>query len=166
MMRQTRFGLLLVGVGALVACASIIHGTRQSVGITSIPSAATVYDNGQLLGKTPMVAELSRKTDHRIRMELEGYEPYEMVLTRHVSGWLFGNLLFGGLIGIIIDAADGAIYNLKPEAVSANLVKVGDDQSQKSGLVISVVLGAPEHGERIGQLARLPEVSAAKGDLR
>lgn len=161
MMRKTRFGLLLVGVVVLIACASIIHGTRQSVGITSIPSAATVYDNGQLLGKTPMVAELSRKTDHRIRIELEGYQPYEMVLTRHISGWLFGNLLFGGIIGIIIDAADGAIYNVKPEAVSANLVKVGEDPSQKTGLVISVVLGAPEHGERIGQLTPLPEGSAA-----
>lgn len=122
MKRSTVF-LSFLAVLGLAACATIIHGTRQSVGITSTPSAATVYDNGQLLGKTPMVAELSRKSDHRIRIELDGFAPYEIVLTRHVSGWLFGNLIFGGLIGIIVDAADGAIYNLKPEAITASLEK-------------------------------------------
>lgn len=163
MRRQAQFVLMAISFVVLAACATIMHGTRQSVGITSTPSAATVSDNGQLLGKTPMVAELTRKADHRIRIELENFEPYEMVLTRHVSGWIFGNLLLGGLIGIVIDAADGAIYKLKPEAVAANLVKVSQHSEHNTSLVISVVFGHAEHAQRIGQLRRLPDTVALDG---
>lgn len=147
--KQVGFAFLAI---FCAACATIMHGTRQSVGITSSPVSATVYDNGQVVGKTPLVAELSRDTDHRIRIELEGYTPYEMILTRHVSGWILGNILFGGLIGIIIDAADGAIYNLKPEAISANLAKNASVSSHRSGLYIVVALHPDTRGAMIGHM--------------
>src|SRR5256885_116858 len=73
---------LLVG-----ACASIIHGTHQDVGISSNPTAAHVTVDGQQTGTTPVVAHLTRKDNHIVRLELPGYKPYEATLTRGVSGW-------------------------------------------------------------------------------
>jgi len=151
-MRRLRSYLALVAVFGAAACATIVHGTRQTVGITSTPTAATVYDNGAMLGKTPLLAELTRKHDHRIRIELDGYQPYEIMLTRHLSGWVFGNLIFGGIIGIIIDAADGAIYKIKREAVSAALAKASTAQASSSQLVIAVELHPQEKGELLGYL--------------
>jgi hypothetical protein len=40
-----------------------------------------------------------------------------------VDGWYFGNLLFGGLIGLlIVDPATGAMYKLEPNEINCNLV--------------------------------------------
>jgi hypothetical protein len=42
-----------------------------------------------------------------------------------VEGWYWGNILFGGLIGmIIVDPATGAMYKLDTEAVDVSLVKL------------------------------------------
>lgn len=38
-----------------------------------------------------------------------------------MDGWLFGNLLFGGLICVIVDAATGAMYKLTPNQMAAQL---------------------------------------------
>jgi hypothetical protein len=39
-----------------------------------------------------------------------------------VSGWYFGNLLFGGVIGmLIVDPLTGAMYNLTPEKIEQSM---------------------------------------------
>lgn len=44
------------------------------------------------------------------------------MVTGGVSGWYVANLLFGGLIGLlIVDPLTGAMYNLSPEDVNAVL---------------------------------------------
>lgn len=130
--------LCLCGL-AVYGCASIIHGTSQDVGISSQPSQAEVVINNQTHGKTPLVAKLSRKDNHIIKINLPGYQPYETTLTRNVSGWVWGNVLFGGLIGLAVDAISGGIYNLTPEQIVATMasenVKVSDN-----GLYIAIVL--------------------------
>src|SRR5256885_14019069 len=100
------------------ACASIIHGTHQDVGISSNPTAAHVTVDGQQTGTTPVVAHLTRKDNHIVRLELPGYKPYEATLTRGVSGWVWGNIVFGGLIGLAVDAISGGMYKLTPEQLS------------------------------------------------
>src|SRR5262249_51894650 len=42
-------------------------------------------------------------------------------LTRHVNGWVFGNLVIGGPLGTGIDAATGAIFEVEPDRVFATL---------------------------------------------
>jgi hypothetical protein len=37
-----------------------------------------------------------------------------MKITKTVNGWVFGNILIGGLIGIAIDAATGSMFSLRP----------------------------------------------------
>lgn len=42
-----------------------------------------------------------------------------------MDGWLFGNLLFGGIIGIIIDFANGSAYKLTPAEVDVVFGETG-----------------------------------------
>jgi PEGA domain len=79
----------------LAACASIMHGTHQDVGITSAPTGAAVTIDGVQSGNTPVIAKLTRKTNHIVRFELPGYQPYDLTLTHSVSGWVWGNIAFG-----------------------------------------------------------------------
>ena len=84
-----------------------MHGGGQDIGMSSVPTGATVSVDGQSMGTTPVNVELSRKDKHLVRFELAGYAPYELAMTRSVSGWVWGNLLFGGLPGLAIDAITG-----------------------------------------------------------
>ena len=138
-------------------CASIIHGTTQNIGFGSNPGGATVTVNGRTVGKTPLVADLKRKDNHLVRIELEGYQPFETTLTRTVSGWIWGNLIFfhGFLPGIVVDAIDGAMYKLTPAQVQAELQELGaTSMLTDSGLYLLVTLEPNPEWERIGQLTK------------
>jgi hypothetical protein len=115
---------VLVGVTmtlALGGCASIMQGTTQQVSLSSSPSGASITVNGRALGTTPAAVDLKRKDNHVIRIELDGYQPYEVALARSVSGWVWGNIVFGGLPGLAVDAITGGLYKLSPEQVMASL---------------------------------------------
>ena len=47
--------------------------------VSSDPSGATVYLDGKEVGKTPVVAPKVRPGRHQVRLELEGFDPYEAV---------------------------------------------------------------------------------------
>lgn len=122
------FFSLLGGIGAvllLTSCASIIHGTKQNLSVSSMPSGAKVFVKGVHMATTPAVIELSRKESNIIlRFEKEGYEPVEVALNRSVDGWIWGNIVFGGLIGLAVDFIDGAAYKLSPSEVNAVLTEL------------------------------------------
>ncbi|MGH7535985.1 MAG: PEGA domain-containing protein [Gemmatimonadales bacterium] len=147
---------LAVALGATgAACATIMQGTSQELSVASTPTGARVMVDGSEAGKTPFVASLKRKDKHVIRIEMEGYQPFELPLARATSGWVWGNLVFGGLPGLAVDAITGGLYKLKPEQVQATLetattaIREGDDV-----LVVAVVLHPDPDWQRVGELAR------------
>src|SRR5262245_6480750 len=87
--------VLLMMLLSLSSCATIMHGTHQSIGIASNPSNATVWLDKKFAGNTPLIVEMTRKDNHIVRIELNGYQPFEAAFSRHVSGWVFGNIIFG-----------------------------------------------------------------------
>ena len=139
----------------LIGCASIMHGTSQDIGIGSSPSGAKVTINGQEKGKTPMIVDLRRKDNHQVRIELDGYMPYDTTIVRKVSGWVVGNILFGGLIGLAVDAISGGLYNLTPEQVQATLAKEGMGHLYKNDtLYIVTVLTPDPTWQKVGSLSK------------
>ena len=48
----------------LAACGLIIHGGKQTVGISSSPSAAQVSVDNKQVGETPVNVKLEREDDH------------------------------------------------------------------------------------------------------
>jgi hypothetical protein len=153
--------LVVIGTLALCltfsSCATIMIGTSQEVSIASSPTGAQVLDNGVVLGKTPLAVDLKKKTRHQIRIELEGYAPYEVAMVRKTSGWIAGNIIFGGLIGLVVDAITGGMYMLKPEQIQAELIKMGAGyEHAKDTLIIAVVLEPDPSWQKIGQLKKEP----------
>lgn len=45
---------------------------------------------------------------------MDGFNPYELKIKREMDGWFLGNLVFGGLLSIIIDGSNGSMYKLTP----------------------------------------------------
>ncbi|MGH7564422.1 MAG: PEGA domain-containing protein [Gemmatimonadota bacterium] len=149
------FGGLFAPI-VLTACATIMQGTSQEIGISSQPTGARVTIDKLDSGTTPLVADLKRKNDHTIRIELDGYQPYELSITKHTSGWVWGNIVFGGLPGLAVDAITGGLYKLRPEQVEAELSRgdLGIHEGPDT-IFIDVVL-RPEPGwERVATLTPL-----------
>jgi len=150
--------LLSLALIALLAftfsnCASIIHGSRQSVSISSNPTKAMVVIDGRDEGKTPITVDLSRKDHHTVQLNLDGYLPYETRFTRKVDGWIAGNIIFGGVIGLAVDAITGGMYKLTPDQIQAD-IKSGNATSLKGNndLYLTIVLHPDPSWEKIGQL--------------
>lgn len=138
---------------SLTSCATMMHGTRQSVGIASNPTNACVWVDRTLVGNTPVIVEMSRKDNHIVRIELDGFQPYEVHFTRQLSGWVFGNIVFGGLIGLAVDACTGGIYMLTPEQIQAELLTNRMAHSSRGkDSYITIVLEPKPSWQKVGNL--------------
>lgn len=125
------------------------------VEISSAPSTASVYLNEVEIGKTPVYKNLKRNQEYRLTLKLDGYQTYETKLTRKFNAWYIGNVAFGGLIGLIVDPATGAINKLKPIEVNG-VPQKGTLYHTKSGtLYIKISMEGTESTEKIGQLEKL-----------
>ena len=153
MSRSTKVVGLVFASALVAACATIMHGSSQQVGINSQPAGATVVVDSQTVGMTPVAAKLARKRAHRISVTLAGYQPYEMVTTRKTSGWVWGNIVFGGLIGLIVDASTGGLYDVRPEQVNAQLARTGGMGEARDGTIyVLLVREVDPSWVKIGQL--------------
>jgi hypothetical protein len=109
-------------------CCSIINTTRQNIDVISSPPGALVTLNGVQKGITPVTLELNRNGNHNISIVMDEYQPYEITTVRNPSLWILGDLLFLlSLPVIIIDTFDGAVYNIEPSIIKAQLLKKDDD---------------------------------------
>lgn len=113
---------------ALAGCANIIHGSYQSVAVDSSPiGAQVIVDGGAQGATTPAVFDLKRDRAHLLLFRKAGYNDSSMTIVPELSGWIFGNIIFGpvfGLVGVIIDAHTGAMYSLSLDQASAILMPV------------------------------------------
>ena len=144
---------VVITLSTFTSCATIMHGTYQSVGVASHPSNACISVDRNYVGNTPLIVNMTRCDNHVIRIELDGYQSYEIILSKQLSGWVFGNIVFGGVIGLAVDAISGAIYKLTPEQVQADLYSNCMTTCKKtSDSYIAIVMEPNPSWEKIGQL--------------
>ncbi len=105
----------------LYGCATIINRTKQSVFLQSDPPGATAILDGLMRVQTPASVKLKRGKDHYITFEKEGYKQENVVIDHELSGWVWGNILVGGLIGLAVDFTSGGAYKLEPDSVMITL---------------------------------------------
>ncbi len=134
------------------SCATIVSGSRQNVKFSSNPSTATIFIDEVEVGKTPFEIKLARKSEHSVMIKLEGYQTYQTKLTKKFNGWFVGNILIGGLIGIIIDPITGAIYNLSPDEINAQMNKGTAFKSNGKDVYVAVALNIDPNWKKVGQL--------------
>lgn len=106
---------LIAGAGfQLSACASIVKGSSASVAITTPPVQGAMCSlsspEGTWQVTSPGSVTVSRsKHDIQVRCTKEGYQDAAAVIPSSFEGWTLGNLIIGGVIGVGVDAATGAL---------------------------------------------------------
>lgn len=109
-----------LGLLLLPACSTLTTGTTQSVTVISDPSGAAcnVTRDGQLIGvvnPTPGSLTVSKSTkDMMINCIRQGNAPGQNIIRSEFQAATVGNLLLGGVIGLAVDAASGAMGNYPP----------------------------------------------------
>jgi|GEM_PF-595960 len=123
---------LILGSG----CASIVSGTHKEVKIYSDPSGAkfTIYNKAGTVVEshvTPATISLERgsgyfsKEQYKLVFEQTGYYTGETQIKGSLNTMYFGNLIFGGLLGLlIVDPITGAMWTIDSKELTYNLVPV------------------------------------------
>ncbi len=165
MKTSTTFIMVFASVFVFSGCATIIHGSRQSISFTSVPTGAKISIDKKDVGQTPKIISLRRngklngepsgKKFYDIKLELDGFLPYEMKIIRKGDGWVAGNIIFGGLLGLIVDLADGAVYKLTPEQVTGQLARnTVWRNAEKDAIYISATLNPDSSWEKVATIER------------
>lgn len=121
--------LVLPLLCALGACASIVEGTDQSITVSSNPTKASCFleREGAQIGTvdpTPGSVMVDKSSaDITVICSKEGYEDGTGVLVSGFEGWALGNVIFGGIVGVGVDAASGALNNY-PSTITVTLPKL------------------------------------------
>ena len=116
--------LLVVIAGSLSeGCATIMNGNTVDVTVVTTPNDAEAKFNGQIYRTSaPVAIPVPRgKDDLTIRIEKEGYEPQDVKLERRFVGWVWGNVIFGGLIGLAIDLVTQRAWSVEPKEFQVSL---------------------------------------------
>lgn len=124
-MKKTIGPAVLMGTLALGGCASIISDSDYPVTFNASPEGVhyevvNAKDNLVMAsGTTPDTVVLPAdqgffsRASYVVTFEKENYQSVSMPLKAGMDGWYIGNVLLGGLIGIlIVDPATGAMWSL------------------------------------------------------
>lgn len=143
---------VLAFTGQLCGCATIVAKSTQTIIVGSVPEGAAVTITNASgtpvhSGNTPMSVTLKKgrgyfKPEHYlVSITKEGFQPQQLKIDGAINGWYFGNIIFGGLIGMLaVDPATGAMYTLAPKDVTAALsaLKVTRNQGERTLTVVLV----------------------------
>jgi hypothetical protein len=154
----TMFAVVIATTG----CASIVGESQYPVAVKSTPAGANFEvrnKSGELVhtGQTPSSVTLKSSAgffkgeSYKIKFMKPGHADTVVNLESGVSGWYWGNILIGGLIGmLIVDPATGAMYNL-PDQVSGAL------NQQAAGKPVELTIGSIEQlsADQVSKLVRL-----------
>ncbi|MDN7143088.1 hypothetical protein KC131_20755 [Pseudomonas sp. JQ170] len=134
MVRKVIGAAVVAATLGIQGCASIVGESRYPVAVSSAPPGASfeVTDKNGIVvhsGNTPSTITLKSGDGYfsgqtyTLRFKKEGYPDKAVEIDSSLSGWYWGNILIGGLIGmLIVDPLTGAMYKL-PEHASADMGK-------------------------------------------
>lgn len=139
-------------------CATIVSKSTYPVSIYTNPRGGqvTITDKkGKEIykGTSPSVVKLKSgagffsKAEYQVRLSSQGYVDKIIPVTFKLNGWYFGNIVFGGLIGlIIVDPASGAMWRIDKYAddINETLIK-STVSSTEPTLKIMDIKNVPEN---------------------
>ena len=119
---------------ALSGCATIVDGTTQSMSVSTTPvqgAACTLTNSeGTWYVTTPGSVQVHKtKNDLTVTCTKDGFQPGSQTAVSKFGGATFGNLVAGGGVGAIVDAASGANYYYDSPLV----VPLGEPKTSATG---------------------------------
>ncbi len=117
------------------SCATIFGHSSYPVSINSNPTGANVSITDKkgkevYKGASPATVTLKSgagffgKAEYQVKISSTGYAEQIIPVNYKLNGWYFGNLLIGGVLGmLIVDPATGAMWKLDTPPINVTLSK-------------------------------------------
>jgi hypothetical protein len=116
-----------------------MSGRYADVAIASNPPGAYVVvqdDANQEVAslRTPGVAKLRRNRKflmparYTATIESPGYQTAKVPIRSTANPWILANIVVGGIPGLVVDGATGALYQPKPSRIQQDLSPLPDSQ--------------------------------------
>ncbi len=118
MKRIVTVGLIVVVLLSLSGCALVFKGETQDISVSSDPGGAEVIIDGVPHGITPVIVNLSVNSEHTVVLRKNGQERTFLIRNEVGPLWVVLDVVTG-LVPLIVDAATGAWFELKPGQVTA-----------------------------------------------
>lgn len=138
MIKKSTFKMTAILMASTIlfsSCASIVSKSSYPISINSAPSEAKIVIKDKkgieiFTGQTPTTLKLKAgsgffgKARYQVTFSKTGYDTKTVPVEFKLDGWYFGNILLGGLIGmLIVDPATGAMYKLETEFLNETLIQ-------------------------------------------
>jgi hypothetical protein len=121
----------------LAGCATVVSGTTQTIGVNTDPEGADCQftRNGVLVGRvnpTPGTIQIGKDYESvSVLCRKEGFDDTAGVIGSEFQAMTLGNILLGGIIGVVVDAASGAMTKY-PDVVTFTLIpKIFDSEATR-----------------------------------
>lgn len=133
---SVRLAMLLLAAYVLTGCASITGTTNQSVSVQTremsgkeVAGAACELTNskGTWFVTTPGSVSIHRSNDDmQATCRKDGFDPGRAAIVSETKGSMFGNIIFGGGVGALIDHNNGSAYEYPTliQIVMGNFTKI------------------------------------------
>ncbi|MCD6060429.1 MAG: hypothetical protein K0S16_740, partial [Moraxellaceae bacterium] len=128
---------VVVSAGLASGCASIVSGGPRTVTISSSPSGVPFVIKNRAgtevaSGTTPSTQALPAKAGffkgetYAVTYKPQWASEQTRTLNSNLNGWYWGNIIFGGLLGLlIVDPATGAMWSARGRAGSRSSCRSG-----------------------------------------
>jgi hypothetical protein len=124
---------IIAALASLAGCASIISGRRADIAFDTYPENACVAihgDRGQQITSfnTPGIAVLKRQrryflpAHYTATISAPGYQTAQVPIGSTLNPWILGNIVIGGIPGLVVDSATGAAWKPKRSEIHQQLM--------------------------------------------
>ena len=153
--------VILITAALTTACASIVSKSDYPVSVNTNPDGARFTISNRIgntiaTGTKPEVVTLEagsgyfKKQSYEIVFSKDGYEDKVYTLYPQMDGWYWGNILIGGLIGmLIVDPLTGAMYKLPDRVDIAMDAQAAGNQEKVDILFASIDSLSEEQRSRL-----------------
>lgn len=140
-MKTTTALTLTIALIASSGCASIVSKSKYPVAITTEPTAARIEIKDQdgvvrFAGTSPATAILDAgngyftRARYTVTATKEGFNPSTFPLQNSIDGWYWGNIVLGGLIGmLLVDPITGAMFQIDSPVANMSLAPTATEVS-------------------------------------
>ena len=152
--------IFILPLAMLSACATLVNGSSQNVTVsTNPPGASCTLDRvGARVGAIPATPGSVRvdksKNDLSVTCAKGGYQTATVAHPPSFGAATFGNIIAGGVIGVVVDAASGANYTY-PDDVRVDLA--ANPTPAAPPMALQAPLNGPEAPTRLMPVVAQPE---------
>ena len=110
--------LLLTSIVIFTSCGTIM-GVREVVTVDTNVEGADLYVNGVNQGSAP--GQIQLKPKDVVTLKKDGYRDQFVPIYTKFNAAVIGNLIFGGIPGLIVDAVTGSLKKIDGTYFKANM---------------------------------------------